>query len=81
MMADVGDITLVFFQGKDKPGKTPIIVFSLEDGGIDGVAERLASKGVTMVTPVSEAPRGWSFDWLDPYGHMWSHYQSKQKPR
>jgi len=81
MMGDVGDITLVFFQGQEKPGKTPIIVFSLEDGGIDAVAERLARKGVTIVTPVSEAPGGWSFDWLDPDGHMWSHYQSNNKPR
>lgn len=81
MMADVGDITLVFFQGKDKPGKTPIVVFSLEDGGIDAVIQGLVAKGVTLVTPVSEAPGGWSADWLDPDGHVWSHYQSNTKPR
>lgn len=81
MMADVGEITLVFFQGNDKPGKTPIIVFSLDEGGIDAVAENLARKGVTLVTPVSEAPGGFSFDWLDPDGHVWSHYQSNTKPR
>lgn len=81
MMADVGDVTLVFFQGKDKPGKTPIVVFSLDNGGIDAVAQNLASKGVTLVTPVSDAPGGWSFDWIDPDGHAWSHYQGKDKPR
>lgn len=82
MMGDVGDITLVFFQKPDeKPGKTPIVVFSLDDGGIDDVIESLARKGVTIVTPVSEAPGGWSADWLDADGHVFSHYQSREKPR
>lgn len=82
MMGDIGDITLVFFQKPDeKPGKTPIVVFSLDDGGIDDVIESLARKGVTIVTPVSEAPGGWTADWLDPDGHVFSHYQSREKPR
>jgi predicted enzyme related to lactoylglutathione lyase len=81
MMGDIGDITLVFFQKPEKPGKTPIIVFNLDEGGIDNVIEDLARKGVTIVTPVSEAPGGWSADWTDPVGHMFSHYQSGEKPR
>jgi glyoxylase I family protein len=81
MMGDIGDITLVFFQKNEKPGKTPVIVFTLENGGIDAVVESLAKKGVTIVTPVSHSPGGWSADWVDPDGHMFSHYQSADKPR
>jgi len=81
MMGDVGDITLVFFQGKDKPGATPVFVFTRPEGGIDAAAEGLARRGVSIVTPVSEAPGGWSFDFNDPDGHAWSYYQSKDKPR
>ena len=51
---------LVFFQGDPKPGTSPQIVFGLEQGGIDTLAERLAQQGVQVVTPVSEAPGGWS---------------------
>ncbi len=81
MRADAGQTTLVFFQRNEKPGRTPIVVFGLEKGGIDAIVEQLARKGVQIVVPVSEAPGGWSADFLDPDGHMLSLYQSNKSPR
>ena len=81
MMADVGDVSLIFFQRVEKPGKTPIVVFTLDKGGIDDVVEQLARKGAQIVVPVSEAPGGWSADFVDPDGHVWSFYQSNKVPR
>ncbi len=81
MMADVGDVSLIFFQRDAKPGRTPIVVFTLEKGGIDDVVEQLARKGAQIVVPVSEAPGGWSADFVDPDGHVWSFYQSNKAPR
>jgi len=81
MMAKAGDVSLIFFQRDERIGRTPIVVFTLADGGIDGLVEKLASKGVQIVLPVSEAPGGWTSDFLDPDGHMLSFYQSNQAPR
>lgn len=80
-MANVGDVTLVFFERAEKTGRTPTVVFELEEGGIDALTERLAKQGVTIVMPVSHAPGGWSSDFLDPDGHWLSYYQSAEKPR
>jgi len=81
MMAKAGDVSLIFFQRDERIGRTPIVVFTLADGGIDDLVEKLASKGVQIVLPVSEAPGGWTSDFLDPDGHMLSFYQSNQAPR
>jgi uncharacterized glyoxalase superfamily protein PhnB len=81
MMSDVGDVSLIFFQRPERPGKTPIVVFTLDKGGIDDVVEQLARKGAQIVVPVSEAPGGWSADFVDPDGHVWSFYQSNKMPR
>ena len=81
MMAKAGDVSLIFFQRDERIGRTPIVVFTLADGGIDDLVEKLASKGVQIVLPVSEAPGGWTSDFLDPDGHMLSCYQSNQAPR
>ena len=81
MMGDVGDVSLIFFQREAKPGRTPIVVFTLDKGGIDDVVEQLARKGAQIVVPVSEAPGGWSADFVDPDGHVWSFYQSNKAPR
>ena len=45
------------------------------------VVAALVEKGVTIVTPVSEAPGGWSADFLDPDGFGLGLYQSEAKPR
>lgn len=75
------DIELIFFQQASRPGNTPIVVFEIADGGIDDIVSALAQKGVTIVTPVSEAPGGWSSDIADPDGHILSMYQSAEVPR
>jgi predicted enzyme related to lactoylglutathione lyase len=63
-------------------GNTPALIFDISDeGGIDDVVAALVEKGVTIVTPVSEAPGGWSADFLDPDGFGLGLYQSEAKPR
>ena len=59
-----------------RPNHAPI-----HNGGIDDVVADLAAKGVTIVTPVSEAPGGWSADFLDPDGFGLGLWQSGEFPR
>jgi glyoxylase I family protein len=72
---------LLMFRGEPKPGNTPGVVFSLPDGGLDSLIERLASAGVEIVTPVSEAPGGWYADFRDLDGQIVSFFQAGDKPR
>ena len=74
-------LSLVFFQMEAQRGSTPAIVFELPEGGIDDVVAALVDKGVTIVTPVSEAPGGWSADFLDPDGFGLGLWQPEDKPR
>lgn len=74
-------LEMVFFQMEGKRGNTPALVFDLVDGGIDDIVMALAEKGVTIVTPVEEAPGGWSADFLDPDGFGLGLWQSEDKPR
>lgn len=76
-----GGLEMVFFQMEGKRGNTPALVFDLVDGGIDDIVAALAEKGVTIVTPVEEAPGGWSADFLDPDGFGLGLWQSGDKPR
>ncbi|MEE9320217.1 MAG: VOC family protein [Granulosicoccus sp.] len=77
----VNDLELIFFKADSRPGNSPIIVFEIPDGGIDDIVAGLSDKGVTIVTPVSHAPGGWSADFTDPDGHPISMYQSEAVPR
>lgn len=80
MLAEAGAVTLVFLQHPEKPGRTPIVVFTL-DGNIEDVVESLAAKGVQIVVPVSEAPDGGlTSDFLDPDGHVLSVHQPPGAP-
>jgi predicted enzyme related to lactoylglutathione lyase len=72
---------LLFFEGESKPGTSPQVVFGLEQGGIDTLAEQLVKQGVQVLTPVSEAPGGWSFEFSDPDGHALASYQLGTLPR
>ena len=72
---------LVFFEGEPKPGTSPQIVFGLELGGIDTLAERLVKQGVQVLTPVSEAPGGWSLEFADPDDHKLAFFQLGSLPR
>jgi glyoxylase I family protein len=74
-------VDLIFFKMESRPGNSPIIVFDLEEGGIDDVVAGLAAKGATIVTPVSHAPGGWSAEIADPDGHTVSMYQTEAAPR
>ncbi|HMS03396.1 MAG TPA: VOC family protein [Gemmatimonadaceae bacterium] len=76
-----GNLDLLFFEGEVRPGNSPILVFTLDDGGIDGVVDGLAAAGATIVTPVSHAPGGWSADFADPDGYVLSLYQTNSLPR
>ena len=82
LMTKIGAETeLLVFPGDPKPGNTPGVVFSLSDGGLDTVIERLAAAGMEIVTPVSEAPGGWYADFRDPDGQVISFFQAGEKPR
>jgi catechol 2,3-dioxygenase-like lactoylglutathione lyase family enzyme len=74
-------LEMVFFEMEGKRGDTPALVFDLVEGGIDDIVVALAEKGVTIVTPVSEAPGGWSADFLDPDGFGLGLWQSGEKPK
>lgn len=81
MANTAGGIELIFFKQESRPGNTPIVVFDLAEGGIDTVVSALTEKGVTIVTPVSEAPGGFSAEFADPDGHVLSMYQTGEQPR
>jgi glyoxylase I family protein len=76
-----GGTELGFFEGDATLGSSPQIVFGLDDGGIDAVAERLVQQGVQLVTPVTEAPGGWAFEFGDPDSHKLAYYQDGGLPR
>lgn len=76
-----GDVELVFFAGEPAPGTSPVLVFGLAKGGIDSVVAALAAAGVELVTPVTEAPGGWSAEFKDPDAHILSLYQDGGLPR
>lgn len=72
---------LLFFEGDAVRGTSPQIVFGLDDGGIDTAAEALAARGVQLLTPVTEAPGGWSVEFNDPDGHPLAFFQDGALPR
>lgn len=72
---------LVFFVGEAVRGTSPQIVFGLDEGGIDTAAEALAQRGVQVLTPVTEAPGGWSVEFKDPDGHPLAFFQAEALPR
>jgi len=76
-----GDVEFVFFQGDVPRGATPQVVFGLARGGIDALVSALATAGVDIVTPVTEAPGGWSAEFKDPDGHLLALYQDGGLPR
>jgi glyoxylase I family protein len=74
------NIELMFFEGKEEIGRSPVVVFELEEGYMEAVLEKLAKEGVEIATPVTEAPGGWSADFSDPDGHPLAFYQSGDLP-
>jgi predicted enzyme related to lactoylglutathione lyase len=76
-----GGTELVFFEGEAVRGTSPQVVFGLDEGGIDTAVEALAERGVQLLTPVTEAPGGWSVEFKDPDGHPLAFYQVEALPR
>ncbi|HKO94004.1 MAG TPA: VOC family protein [Polyangiaceae bacterium] len=76
-----GGTELLFFEGEAVRGTSPQIVFGLDDGGIDTAVEALAARGVQVLTPVTEAPGGWSVEFKDPDGHPLAFFQEEALPR
>lgn len=76
-----GGSELVFFEGEATVGSSPQVVFGLARGGIDEVAAALAARGVSLLTPVSEAPGGWSVEFRDPDEHPLAFFQDARWPR
>lgn len=74
-------LDLIFFEMDAQRGSTPAIIFDVTEGGIDDIVAELAAQGVTIVTPISEAPGGWSADFLDPDGFGLGLWQSEDLPR
>ena len=74
-------LTVIFFEMEGVRGTTPALIFEINEGGIDDIVAALVEQGVTIVTPVSEAPGGWSADFVDPDGFGLGLYQSASKPR
>lgn len=72
---------LLFFEGEAQRGTSPQIVFGLDEGGIDTAAEALVERGVQLLTPVTEAPGGWSVEFKDPDEHPLAFYQDGALPR
>lgn len=81
MATTANAIELIFFKQESRPGNSPIMVFDVPEGGIDDIVAGLAEQGVTIVTPVSHAPGGWSSEFADPDGHTLSMYQGEDLPR
>ena len=63
-----------------RDGEVPIVVVSAR-GDTHDVVAALVAEGVTIFTPVSEAPGGWSADFLDPDGFGLGLWQPGDKPR
>ena len=76
-----GGTELLFFEGEAVRGTSPQIVFGLDEGGIDTAAEALVARGVQLLTPVTEAPGGWSVEFKDPDGHPLAFFQEEALPR
>ncbi len=72
---------IIFFEMEAARGSSPALIFELPDGGIDDIVAGLVEQGVTIVTPVSEAPGGWSADFLDPDGFGLGLWSPADKPR
>jgi glyoxylase I family protein len=72
---------LMFFEGEAVRGTSPQVVFGLDEGGIDTAVEALAERGVQVLTPVTEAPGGWSVEFKDPDGHGLAYFQDGGLPR
>ena len=79
LVARIAQAVLVFFPGEEKPGRTPIVVFSADHEDIHSLVDRLVEQGVEIVAPVQDAPSGGlTADFADPDGHVLSLYSARE---
>ncbi|WMT92329.1 VOC family protein [Pelagibacterium sp. H642] len=69
-----------FMVGTPTPGNSPIMVFDLDEGGISDIVASLAEQGVTIVSPVGDAPDGKGATFRDPDDFAIGLYQANDKP-
>lgn len=74
------DFSMSFMLGACQPGNSPLVTFTLPDGGIADVVAGLAQHGATIVSPVGDAPEGKGAVFLDPDAHPIGLYQPADKP-
>jgi len=73
-------VEIMFMSGDARPGNTPELLFDLPEGGIEDAVAGLAAAGVSIVTPIGEAPGGWGVHLTDPDGVPVTLYQKQDKP-
>ncbi|MFC5345546.1 VOC family protein [Brevundimonas staleyi] len=71
-----GGVEMLFFKQPAAPGGSPVIIFDLKTGDIAAVIDALEARGTEILSPVSEAPGGWSAEFADPDGHILSVFQA-----
>ena len=77
LLSDLGPMTLVFIQGEETRGRSPIPVFNVGDDDIARIVDQLTERGVEIVTPLQHAPDGGlTADFRDPDGHVLSVYKA-----
>ena len=74
------DFSISIMPGRPQPGTSPLVTFTLAEGGIADVVEALANMGATIVAPVSDAPEGKGAAFLDPDNYPFGLYQPGDKP-
>jgi predicted enzyme related to lactoylglutathione lyase len=74
------DFSISVMPGQPRPGSSPLVTFTLAEGGIADVVAALADYGATIVSPVGDAPDGKGAAFLDPDGHPMGLYQPLDKP-
>jgi len=73
-----GGVELLFFNQAQRAGPSPVVVFDLKDTDIGVFVDALVEKGVMILAPVTEAPGGWSAEFVDPDGYTLSVYQAAE---
>lgn len=77
LLAELGPMSLVFFEGDEPRGRSPIPVFNVGSDDIARIVEQLHARGVEIVAPLQHAPDGGlTADFLDPDGHVLSVYKA-----
>lgn len=74
------EFSISFMPGTPQPGTSPLVTFTLAEGGIADVVEGLATHGATIVAPVGAAPDGYGAAFRDPDGHGLGLYQPAGQP-